>query len=456
MAFHPAQLRAIRHKEGPMLVLAGPGSGKTTVIVNRLSYLIAECGEDPEKILVITFTRAAAEEMQQRYQKHAAERGGAPAASPVFGTFHSVFFSILKKYAGFSAKSLITAKDQRAVLKKILADPALPMIYTDDLAEALLSEIGRMKNKGGIPEPAKAAGTAGEPVLRTVCRRYEAMLRNMGLLDFDDMLLLCRELFLKRPEILEKERARFRYLLIDEFQDINALQYEIVQMLSAAHRNLFIVGDDDQSIYAFRGSEPRIMLNFPKDYPNCKTVLLEVNYRSGAEIVRAAGRLIAHNRIRFRKRLSAGRKLPSGVRAEEFASEKEEFAALCGYIRGYREHGLGLSEMAVLCRTNGELSAVAEKLRQAGIAVSGQKEEGVRLYTFHASKGLEFTVVFIIAAGEGITPHPKSTEGAALEEERRMFYVAMTRARQYLHILNTKTRYNKPQKRSRFVKEVLR
>ena len=487
MPFDQAQLRAIRHRDGPMLVLAGPGSGKTTVIVNRIQFLTGECRVPPEQILVITFTKAAALEMQKRYEEKA------HGALPVFGTFHSIFFSMLRRHCGFSAKSLIQTKDQYAVLKKILQDPQLPMIYTDDLAELLLAEISRTKNKGGITDGLKAVENEGDSacapeLFPIIYRRYNTMLRNMKLLDFDDMLLLCRELFSEHPDCLLEEQERFRYLLVDEFQDINALQYEILRMLAGTRRNLFIVGDDDQSIYGFRGSEPRIMLGFEKDYPGCKTVLLSKNYRSGAVIVNAASRLIGHNRMRFRKQISAGRELAAFVKIEICETEREELLRVKELFLQYRRQGIADGEIAVLYRTNAEVAALKQFLKQEHISFSeagkkaaektagteklpaarvpeiaatadgkmlaGARQNCLQLATFHSSKGLEFTVVMILAASEGITPHRKSDTGDALEEERRMFYVAVTRAKQYLHILNTKSRYNKPRKLSRFAEEM--
>ena len=546
MPLDQAQLRAVRHRNGPMLVLAGPGSGKTTVIINRILFLMNECRVPPEEILVITFTKAAAREMQERCQKKmtetsqaygknsasgrcpadgippVSERSPASAAFPVFGTFHSYFFSVLRRHCGFSSKSLVQTKTQYEILKKVLQDPQIPMIYTDDIAEVLLSEISRAKNDGGFPaggvrhekpaaprheKPAalryeKSAAsqyetpTVPEQELSAVIyRRYNAMLRSMKLLDFDDMLLLCRDLFLEHPECLLEEQRRFRYLLVDEFQDINALQYEIMRMIAKPRNNLFIVGDDDQSIYGFRGSKPSIMLGFGKDYPGARSVLLSKNYRSGAPIVEASARLISHNRTRFRKQIMAGRELSASVLFKTCGDEQAELRCLCELILNYRKRGVPFSEIAVLSRTNTEAAAVKACLNKAEIPFSeagkgnGKKTEetaekaqgaekakgaektqgaekterapkidhssgGICLATFHSSKGLEFTAVIIIAANEGITPHRKSDSGALLEEERRMFYVAATRAKQYLHILDTKSRYNKPQKRSRFVDEM--
>ena len=496
MPLDQAQLRAVRHRDGPMLVLAGPGSGKTTVIVNRLLFLMTECRVPPEEILVITFTKAAAREMQERCQKKMTEtaqahgrclNAGVPPASesspastafPVFGTFHSYFFSVLRRYCGFSFKSLVQTKTQYEILKKVLQDPQVPMIYTDDMAELLLSEISRAKNSGGFPEESGAAEVSGakgctaakskkarvpaeearleQGLLSSIYRRYNAILRNMGLLDFDDMLLLCRNLFQERPECLLEEQRRFCYLLVDEFQDINALQYEILRLIAKPRNNLFIVGDDDQSIYGFRGSEPSIMLGFAKDFPGCRTVLLSKNYRSGEAIVNAAARLIAHNRTRFRKQITAGRELSASVLFQTCTDEQEELRHLADLVMSYQKRGIPSSEIAVLYRTNTEASAIKAGLKRAGITFSeaGKEKGGIRLATFHSSKGLEFTAVIITAASEGITPHRKSDKGALLEEERRMFYVAATRAKQYLHILDTKSRYNKPQKRSRFADEM--
>lgn len=502
MPFNPAQLCAVQHKDGPMMVLAGPGSGKTTVIVGRLQYLVETCRVPADKILVITFTRAAAREMEERWRKKTEEAAaqGQHALSrqetvrkpaPVFGTFHSVFFAILRERRGFSAASFIKPEDQRRALKKILSDPQIPFLYTDESAELLLAEISRIKAKGG---EACTEGTLG-----LIYQRYEAVLRGTGLLDFDDMLLLCKRLFLEDKATLLAEQARFQYLLIDEFQDINALQYEIVRLLAEPHENLFIVGDDDQSIYGFRGSVPRLMLNFPKDYPGAKTVLLDINYRSGREIVEASGRLIGKNRERFRKQLTAGRREAGRLQLTPCETEKEEYQKLIAEIRKLHQKGMKLSDMAVLYRTGAEGRPLKEALGKADIPFSvGRKgkeavqklpdvrqlpngnqpseaktpkdtaqsadtrgtatepPEALVLSTYHGSKGLEFETVFLVDVNEGVTPHKKASEQQeTLEEERRMFYVAVTRAKQILHILYTKSRYNKAQRPSRFLSELM-
>ena len=468
MPLDQAQLRAVRHRDGPMLVLAGPGSGKTTVIVNRILFLTGECRVPAEEILVITFTKAAALEMQERCRKKLSEQDTPEPSEgfPVFGTFHSYFFSVLRRYCGFSSKSLIQTKAQYEILKKILQDPQIPMIYTDDVAEVLLAEISRAKNNGGFPSESETERDE-QALSAVIYRRYNTILRHMKLLDFDDMLLLCRNLFLERPECLSEEQRRFSYFLVDEFQDINALQYEILRLLAGQRNNLFIVGDDDQSIYGFRGSRPSIMLGFAKNYPGCRTVLLSKNYRSGTPIVDASARLIAHNRTRFRKQITAGRELPASVLFQTCRDEREELEQVFALLEAYRKRGIPLSEIAVLYRTNTEAAVLRTCFAKAGIAFSeaGKRTEkkagsaepvsgSVRLATFHSSKGLEFTAVIIIGASEGITPHRRSDSGALLEEERRMFYVAVTRAKQYLHILDTKSRYNKPQKCSRFAEEM--
>ena len=434
------------------MVLAGPGSGKTTVIVNRIQALIST-GTGPEQILVITFTRAAAKEMEERYQRAA---GKSRMGSPVFGTFHSVFFSILKKHCGFSGSNIVTPSLQKAIIRKVLSDPALPLVYTDDIAELLLSEVSRIKNSGG-PERAGGPRFLEPESFFRFYRSYDRALRSMGQLDFDDMLLLCLRLFEEKPQVLLEERRRFRYFLVDEFQDINALQYRILRLMAYPGNNLFIVGDDDQSIYGFRGSDPGIMLGFPRDYPKSRTLLLGLNYRSGRQIIEASGTLIGHNRNRFKKKLSPGSSRESGVFIREYETEEAEYRGFLRLLLEQRSGGVPLGEVAALGRTNGDLLRLTEFLKERGIPYRGKSEEGegLRMMTFHGSKGLEFDHVFILNANEGVTPHKKNGKGEALEEERRMFYVAMTRARKNLHILYTKSRYNRTQKRSRFVTELL-
>lgn len=362
---NPAQTEAIRHGDGPMLVLAGPGSGKTTVITNRVLYLLTRRGVPPERLLVVTFTKAAAAEMRQRF----AHLSGRSRPSVTFGTFHAVFFRILRYAYNYSAQSIVRESQALRLLTAILdrLDPALSK--EPDLVLSVLQEIALYKgNHRGLP------GEAGSAYLPKSCsaeiffaafREYDRALRDRDLVDFEDMLLLTWELLTARPDILAFWQSRWRYILIDEFQDINRLQYEIVRLLAAPENNLFVVGDDDQSVYGFRGSRPELMLRFPTDYPSAKTVLLNVNYRSPEPVVRAALRLISANETRYPKALTAWRKDGEPVRMRRFETCSEENRFIVESVRALREKQTPLSQIAVLYRTNAQPRSLVRALQEA-------------------------------------------------------------------------------------------
>ena len=285
MAFSKAQTQAIMHKDGPMMVLAGPGSGKTTVITHRVQYLTKEYGIDPGDILVITFTRAAAEEMRERYE---ALTGGGSRVT--FGTFHSIFFRILKLAYRYTADNIVREEQQMQFVRELAQSGGLEPEDENEFAASILSEISSVKGER-ISLEHYYSKNCPDAVFRQLYAGYEEKMRRAGLIDFDDMMVLCLELFTERKDILSAWQRRYRYILIDEFQDINRLQYEIVRMLAKPEDNLFIVGDDDQSIYRFRGAKPEIMLGFERDYPGAGRILLDVNYRSTEEIVAPALRL---------------------------------------------------------------------------------------------------------------------------------------------------------------------
>ena len=641
--FHPSQKEAIEHKDGPMMVLAGPGSGKTTVITHRVKHLVEECGVDPSSILVITFTRAAAREMQERFEKlmeedieDAAAAAGSVqktgetlqagndvvraqrrqqmsrAASRVsFGTFHSIFFTILKYAYRYQASNIVREEQRTRFVREMVEKLKLEIEDEHEFISSVLGEISFVKSEM-VDLSHYYSQNCSEEMFKEIYAGYEERMRRANLLDFDDMLVMCHELFTKRPDILAAWQKKFRYILVDEFQDINKVQYEIVRMLAKPEDNLFIVGDDDQSVYRFRGSKPEIMLGFPKDYPEAKTVLLGVNYRSTVEIVETASRLIRHNHKRYDKKLEAARGHGRPVITCVSADAQAETLRIVDEIKGYVQAGYRLEDIAILYRTNLNPRLMIEKLMEFNIpftmkdslpnlydhwisknvlayikAARGDlsrgnilqiinrpnryisrdaledaavvwdrvesfyqdkrwmverieqlrydlmmlkpmppaaavnyirkavgyddyiKEyalyrrlkpeelmetldqlqesaanyktmeawfdhmedyrkrlqeqaqaqraahEGVSLMTMHGSKGLEFSVVYILDANEGITPHRKAVLDADLEEERRMFYVAMTRAKDRLHVCWAKERYGKKQEVSRFVEEYL-
>ena len=286
MNFNKSQTSAIRHKDGAMIVLAGPGSGKTAVITHRTKNLIKEYNIDPKSILVITFTKAAALEMKQRF----IQLMGEEKANVNFGTFHAIFFTILKHAYNFSSSNIITEEQRYELMRDIISHYDVEFKDENDFIGNLYSEISQIKN-ARLDINTYYSNQCGEEIFRNIYNDYVNRLNRSKLIDFDDMLTYTYELFIERKDILAAWQKKFKYILIDEFQDINFIQYEIIKMLALPENNLFIVGDDDQSIYRFRGSKPEIMLNFDKDYPNAKKVILNTNYRCGKYIVETSKKI---------------------------------------------------------------------------------------------------------------------------------------------------------------------
>lgn len=606
MAFNKAQEQAIRHDKGPMMVLAGPGSGKTTVITHRVKYLTEGLGVEPSGILVITFTKAAAGEMKERYEKLTGGR-----SRVVFGTFHAVFFQILKVCYRYDATNIVREEKRISFLKALVEKEGMELEDENEFILSILGEISSVKGEM-IDLEHYYAQNCSEEIFKRLYTGYEESMRHAGLIDFDDMLVMCYELFKQRPDILSAWQNKYKYILIDEFQDINRLQYEIVRMLASPEDNLFIVGDDDQSIYRFRGARPEIMLGFEKDYPAAVRVLLDVNYRSTDDIVAPALRLIGYNKTRFEKEIHTLGNRGKPIITRVWQDAQEENTSIVEEIKQYVGIGCKYSDIAVLYRTNSgprllieklmeynlpfrtrdavpnlydhwiaqdiltyirvamgsrersdflrimnrpkryisrdslnsskvsfvdlkscyqdkdwmidrlesleydliavsrmsplaavnyirqgigydsylneyatfrrmkpeELLETAEQLKESasgyktfdqwlghiesyGEELKRQARErqnmtdAVTLATMHSSKGLEYRVVYILDANEGVTPHQKSVLEADLEEERRLFYVAMTRAKERLHIYSVKERYHKKVDLSRFVGEYL-
>lgn len=384
-----AQYRAITHGAGAMLVLAGPGSGKTFVVTQRIKYLIEQHHVKPEDILVITFTKAAAEEMQERFAKLSAGK-----SNPVyFGTFHSVFFQILRHTYRFTAQNIIRENDKYRLLSQIIRE--LPdeilgqaqLDYSTETLQNLLSEISTVKNNGVTPQEVRSA-TVPQAVFERIFQMYKQEMNRNKLIDFDDMVLLCRNLLAERPDTLKLWQQRFQYILVDEFQDICPLQYEVVRMLAKPQDNLFIVGDDDQWIYGFRGSKPEIMLNFTKEYPKAEQVLLDVNYRSRQGIVDTAARLIAHNKMRFDKAVRAQNRQNDGVKIYSFQSKSKQAESIALLIKQYIAlPDTKYSDIAILYRTNNHTIYTADRLMREGIPFT-MKEKPKNIYESPVAKDL--------------------------------------------------------------------
>ena len=372
-----AQKNAIMHLRGPCLVLAGPGSGKTYTITNRILYLL-EQGIPPERILVITFMKEAALSMQNRFQEMAKAAAKGPSFYPVnFGTFHSIFYHILRESKALKSNELLKNSEKKNLIIPILktyirskehTDPKEGTSVSGDDAAQVLAAIGYYKNTMQMEAAAARAPAGWQQDFEAVCREYEQAVKRTGRLDFDDMLYNCKQLLRENEKIREYWQNRFRYILIDEFQDINPVQYEAVKLLAASPYNIFAVGDDDQAIYGFRGSQPECLKRFQTEF-GARQLLLDMNYRSKAEIVEASLAVIEENKDRFLKRLRAADESgnPDGtapVCVHGFPDRERQYGHLLGGISA----GLGRGEScAVLFRTNSYMQGFAARLKAAGI-----------------------------------------------------------------------------------------
>lgn len=629
---NPPQQEAIRHFRGPCEVIAGPGSGKTFVLVERILYLLLEQRVPPSQILVLTFSKAAALQMQSRFQKRIRELSlSADPPSPdslsadsftevTFGTFHSVFLSILKA-SSVQRMSILDNSRSRKLLSSLFERYYGRLPQSEELTD-LSALIAKAKASGEIPDQKR---------FQRLLEDYETYLKENSLLDFEDMIGRCLKLLRRNPELLSSWQKRYRYFLIDEFQDINREQFEGIQLLAGAAANLFVVGDDDQSIYRFRGADVRLIIDFPDYYPGTHVIHLNINYRSYAPIVRCGQQVICKNRMRLSKEAIAARQLPdphavsivsSGpafqsflpdgvcVKLSSYETEKAEYLHLCevfrkmtseqrqscavivrshsqmqgllrileqekisyrlqqggpsgsgknhknsrllqkaggllSLIRSYytvseelsrgtilrrdlfavmnhperfllrsrfQKERYSTDELLSLCpRGSGEQKALwmlcrdlrtmerlspvhslrylsrvigigeeekkiwerlfvlsasytgipelrlmlerlsPEELWDTETEDSGGETDGVLVLTMHASKGLEFDTVYLPDLNEGIFPGRRAVSMEAIEEERRLFYVAITRARDRLHLMYLRGNRNNPRRPSRFL-----
>jgi ATP-dependent DNA helicase UvrD/PcrA len=363
---NPAQQEAVRHTDGALLVLAGAGSGKTRVIAHRIAYLIAG-GADPRRIVAVTFTNKAAGEMAQRVEALLAGWG---VRSPLVATFHAACVRILRAeihHLGYKRHFLIYDEDDRLSVIRELARAA----GLDERAwplQAVVSRISRAKNQlQDADDLANAARGPRERELAQLFARYEARLRAAGALDFDDLLVLAVRLWERHPEVLAYYRNLWRYVLVDEYQDTNAAQYRFLRLLTGGHGNLCVVGDPDQSIYRFRGADLRNILDFERDFPDCRVVRLEQNYRSTGQILEIAGAVIAHNQARKDKALWTENERGEPARLFRAWDEVEEAAWVARSVAGLRAEGTGLAEIAVFYRTNAQSRVLEDAFRGLGL-----------------------------------------------------------------------------------------
>lgn len=615
MKLNRGQDEAIKHGNGPCMVLAPPGSGKTLIVTERTRYLIEESGVRPDQILVITFTRYAAREMKERFERLTAGKN-----YPVtFGTFHSIFYGILKCAYGIGVNNLMSEKESSVLLQEVLDQTDIestPEVEDEEeLVRELLREVGMVKN-GLCHLKDFHSKYLTQDEFAEVFRSYEHQKKELKKFDFDDMLVQCYALFRKKPEILQGWQKRFKYILIDEFQDINRVQYEVIRMLAAPRYNLFVVGDDDQSIYGFRGAKPELMLYMKQEFPSLRTISLTVNYRSTEFITGAAARVILHNDTRFYKRVQSFRGRGQNVHVQEVLDEQEEAQYVTEEIQKKLDQGIKPGEIAVLFRAAVQARMISEILSEHRIPfemrdyvtnfyrhfivkdmmaylqlaagkrdrslflticnrplrylarnsmenrqvnfedlrkfycdkdwmldiidqfdvdvrmmknmapyaaiqyirkkigyddflkeyaekhqiswkklmdvmaeleersknfksydeweihiakytqeleeqqakarkIKGERENKVQLMTIHSAKGLQFEDVFVIHANEGEIPHQKAEKKDEIEEERRLFYVALTRAKNNLCISYITQKNGNSIKPSRFVEELL-
>lgn len=382
MEYSKPQLEAVRHVDGPMMVLAGPGSGKTAVITGRVRYLLEEMKIAPQTILVITFTKAAATEMRERFVKLMGESKGVQ-----FATFHSIFFMILRVSYGYGVDRIISEETTRNFLKEKIRTLDLEEGDEKDFIKNVIGEISRVKSEGVVIENYYSI-SCPEEAFRDIFRSYEAFMKERGLIDFDDMMILCDKLFSDYPHILEAWQSKFTYILIDEFQDVSRLQFELVSKMAKPLNNIFIVGDDDQSIYRFRGAKPEIMLGFEKIYPNCKKVILNENYRSTEAILNFAGSVIHKNKQRFDKKIVAAKGESGSLPViKSFPDRRTEDTAIVKDIIKSHEAGIPFSEIAIVYRTNVAARPVVTKLIEYNIPFI-MKEMAPSIYNHFIAKNI--------------------------------------------------------------------
>lgn len=375
-----AQQKAVCHETGPMLVLAGPGSGKTTVLLCRISRLLERGLAKPQEILALTFSKAATEEMKSRFEN----LNGASGVS--FGTFHSIFFRILRSRYGWNVEQIFQEEERRSILRNSIEAEKWDIPDLEEYISQFFSQLSLMNSELEQPNRFTPVGMPVEE-FRKLYRAYEGYKERHEKLDFDDMLTQCYQLLREDAAVREYWQRKYKFILVDEFQDVNQAQFACLQILAEKHQNLFVVGDDDQSIYAFRGARPDFLLHFPTLYPAAKKVTLNTNYRSTERIVNLAERVIGNNEVRFVKNMKgigeAGDKVTFFL-AEDAAKEAEHIAEKIGRLL---DEGVPLTEIAVIYRTNLQGGAFARELYKRGIPYDLRDNSG-NVYEHWVAKDL--------------------------------------------------------------------
>ena len=357
---NPEQAEAVRHVDGPLLVLAGAGSGKTRMLTHRIAYLIASGAARPHEILAVTFTNKAAREMRERVERIL---GGGTRGVWV-STFHSTCVRILRRdvtHLGYESNfAIYDSDDSLALVKRVLR-----LLDVDEKTwppRGVRASIDRMKNRGLLPSDLGNETSLSGKRMREIYQRYQTELRRANALDFGDLILLTARLFENHPGVLASYQQRWRYVLVDEYQDTNPIQYRLLRLLTATHRNLCVVGDEDQSIYKFREADIRNILDFEKDFPGAHVVRLERNYRSTQPILSAASAVVANNVERKGKRLYTERGGGELVRFFEAQDERGEAAFVVNELLRARDAGESLGAMAIFYRTHAQSRPLEEEL----------------------------------------------------------------------------------------------
>ena len=365
---NPPQQEAVFHTEGPLLILAGAGSGKTRVLTHRIAHLIADKGVNPFNILAITFTNKAAQEMRERVDKLT----GADGMSVWVATFHSTCVRILRRYIdrlGYDNRfTIYDSDDQKTLMKEICRK--LNIDTKKYKERSLLAQISHAKDEMITPDEMEmnAGGDFNQKKVAQVYREYQAALKSNNALDFDDLLVKTVELFQNCVDVLESYQEKFRYIMVDEYQDTNTVQFKFVSLLAARYGNLCVVGDDDQSIYKFRGANIGNILGFERVFPDAKVIRLEQNYRSTKNILNAANEVIANNAARKEKRLWTENPEGEKLHFRQFMNGFEEAEYVIGDIaKKKREHLADYRECAILYRTNAQSRLFEEKCLKANI-----------------------------------------------------------------------------------------
>lgn len=370
--FNKSQIQAISHMDGPAMVLAGPGSGKTTVITHRIKNLIEKAEVRPENILVVTFTKVAAISMQKRFSTL---MNGGKGQLVTFGTFHSVFYKILRKSRRYEATEILSERQKTDYIREIIGRYGISSNDISELSQNIINDIGNIKGNMLNAQEYEPSCCKKEDFIK-VYNAYNLELKKDGKMDFDDILRECYLLLCENHTILEQWRELYKYILIDEFQDINRIQMNIIELLASPLNNIFVVGDDDQSIYGFRGARPEIMIEFKDYYPEAELIVLDVNYRSTQSIINVAGRVIENNKTRLDKCAHANNDKDFQPDIRKFRNQVEELKFVVSKIKEYENQGISLSEMAILVRNNSQIQEISSFLKNRKIEAESGKHRG--------------------------------------------------------------------------------